>query len=99
MANILIAVDAVLCVLILLAAVDYLRAGYFMDRPVVCLAFYMVAIGAFGLLTWLYAGNVPSPWSVLLHFGIALYAASHYRDIFERDWCWDGDERHRPSHR
>lgn len=93
MATILIGLDAVLCILIMLAALDYLRAVYFMDQPAVCAAFYLVVIGAFGILVTLYAGKQPSPWEVLLHLGVTVYAAAHYPQIFIHEWRWDGRER------
>ena len=88
--------DAALCGLILLAAMDYLRATYFMSHPVACIAVYMVAIGAFGILLGLMDGRSPSPWAVLLHFGIVLHASTRYREMVERDWQWSGQERRRP---
>lgn len=93
MATILIGLDAVLCLVIVLAALDYLRAVYFLEQPMLCFAFYLVAIGAFGLLAGLIAGAVPSIWSVLLHIGVTAYAAAHYRDIFVSAWHWDGSDR------
>ena len=89
--------DALLCAVILLAALDYLRAVFFMDQPLVCLAFYLVVIGAFGHLVTLYAGRVPSLWEVLLHLGVTLYALAHYPDIFVDAWRWDGKERRQPE--
>lgn len=96
MATILIGLDAVLCILIMLAALDYLRAVYFMDQPLVCAAFYLVVVGAFGILVTLYAGKQPSAWEVLLHLGVTLYAAAHYPQIFLHEWSWDGKERRQP---
>lgn len=98
MATILISIDALLCALILLAALDYLRAVFFMDQPLVCVAFYLVVIGAFGMLVSLYAGKQPSLWEVLMHLGVGLYALAHYPQIFLNEWRWDGKERrqHRP---
>ena len=42
------AADAFLCVLVALAACDYLRRVRPVDHPLLCTAFYLVAIGAFG---------------------------------------------------
>lgn len=88
--------DAALCGLILLAAMDYLRATYFMSHPAACIGVYMVAIGAFGMLLGALDGRSPSPWSLLLHLGIVLYASTRYREMVERDWHWDGSERRHP---
>lgn len=96
MATILISVDALLCILIVLAALDYLRAVFFMDQPLVCSAFYLVVVGAFGMLVSLYAGKQPSFWEVLLHLGVSLYALAHYPQIFVYEWRWDGKERRQP---
>ena len=93
MAGLLLALDAALLVVIVLAAVDYLRATYFMNRPAACVAVYMVAIGSFGLLLAAIDGREPSPWSVMLHLGITVYAATHYRDVIDNDWQWDGKDR------
>jgi hypothetical protein len=93
MSAVLAGMDAALCVLIMLAAMDYLRATYFLRHPAACLAVYMVAIGSFGVLLGLIDGRAPSPWSVLLHLGITVYAAAHYEAIIEWDWQWNGHER------
>lgn len=98
MAAILIGMDALLCLLILLASLDYLRAVQFADQPMVCAAFYIVAIGAFGLLVSIWSGFIPNPWSVLLHLGITLYAIHHHRDIFGCCWEWSGCERRKAGH-
>lgn len=93
MATILIGLDAILCFVIVLAAVDCLRVASFMEQPLLCVAFYLVAIGAFGVLVQVGTGVVPSIWSVMLHLGVTGYAAAHYPDIFQRDWHWSGRER------
>lgn len=93
MATILIGLDAILCFVIVLAAVDYLRAASFMDQPLLCVAFYMVAIGAFGVMVQVGTGVAPTIWSVMLHLGVTVYAAAHYPDIFQRNWHWSGQER------
>lgn len=85
--------DALLFVVILLAALDYLRAVFFMDQPLVCSAFYLVVIGSFGHLVTLYAGRSPTLWEVMLHLGVTLYALAHYPQIFLDAWRWDGKER------
>lgn len=94
MGPLLIGLDLALCFVIAVAALDYIRAVYFVDEPLVSLAFYMVAIGAFGYgCTLLMAGTPPSPWSVLIHLGIVTYAGAHYSNIFEQQWRWDGKDR------
>lgn len=93
MATFLIGLDAILCLLIVLAALDYQRAVLFIDQPVLCMAFYLVAVGGFGLLVGLLSGVVPSMWSVMLHLGVTAFATAHYKDIFQRDWHWSGQDR------
>lgn len=99
MNSILTAIDLVLCLVIVLASLDYLRAVYFLDQPVVSLAFYMVAIGSFGYGLSLMSGHQPSPWSVLTHLGIVSYASVHYSNIFSHHWIWDGKERREHGNR
>lgn len=98
MATILIGLDAILCTLIVLAAIDYQRAVQFLGQPLLCTAFYLVAVGGFGLLVGLASGVVPSIWSVMLHAGVTAYAAVHYTEIFQRDWHWSGQERRKARH-
>ncbi|UXJ53991.1 hypothetical protein [Pseudomonas citronellolis] len=66
--------DAVICVLIVLAALEFLRAIDAMHSPMLALSFYCVALGAFGLLIKLIATHRSSPASVVLHLGVVLYA-------------------------
>ena len=93
MTSLLIGLDVALCILIVAAALDYLRAVHFIDCPVESVAFYLVAIAAFGMLVSVLAGHVPSVWTVMMHLGVTVYAGSHYQQIFERDWRWNGEER------
>ena len=95
MDNILMGLDAMLCILVVLAALDYLRAVHLFEHPLLSLSFYLVAIGAFGLLVEIARGSVVSPWSVLLHAGVVLYAWAHRHEIFKHDWHWNGVERRR----
>lgn len=99
MSSILTVADLFLCLVIVLASLDYLRAVYFLDQPVVSAAFYMVAIGAFGYGLSMLAGHQPSPWTVLTHLGIVTYASVHYSSIFGQHWRWDGKERREHGHR
>jgi len=85
--------DAVICILVVLAALEFLRAIDAMHSPMLALSFYCVALGAFGLLIELMETHQSSPASVLLHFGIVLYAWAHRREIFQSDWRWDGVDR------
>lgn len=99
MSTVLTATDLLLCAVIALASLDYLRAVYFLDQPAVSVAFYMVAIGSFGYGLTLLGGHQPSPWSVLTHAGIVVYASVHYSNIFGQQWRWDGKERREHGHR
>lgn len=95
MSAFLVGVDMALCVLIVLAALDYLRAVFALDRPIECVSFYVVAIGAFLMILSLADGHVPSMGSVLIHLGVVIYCTEHYSQIFEQHWRWDGyDRRH-----
>ena len=42
------ALDVFLCVMVVLAACDYLRKVRPVDQPLLSVAFYLVAIGGFG---------------------------------------------------
>ncbi|BGD82946.1 TPA: hypothetical protein N0H42_001075 [Pseudomonas aeruginosa] len=93
MNSILMGLDAVLCILVVLAALEFLRAVHLFEHPILSLSFYLVAIGAFGLLVELAKGYWVSPWAVVMHLGIVSYAWSRRRQIFQQDWRWDGAER------
>ncbi|MBB4863336.1 hypothetical protein HNP46_002183 [Pseudomonas nitritireducens] len=93
MNSVFVALDALLCILVVAAALDYLRAVHLLDHPLLCVAFYLVALGAFGILTELARGYWVSPSSVLLHLGVVLYAWSRRSQIFREDWGWNGVER------
>ena len=86
-------IDVVLCLLVVLAALEYLRAVDFLKHPVLAIAFYLVAIGAFGLLVEMIRGGGASLFSVTLHFGVVLYAWARRQYIFTQDWAWRGEER------
>lgn len=85
--------DAVICVLVVLAALEFLRAIDAMHSPMLALSFYCVALGAFGLLIELMETHRSSPASVVLHLGVVLYAWAHRREIFVTDWHWNGIDR------
>lgn len=93
MSAFLVGVDMALCVLIVLAALDYLRAVFALDRPVECMSFYVVAVGAFLMILSLADGHVPSPGSVLIHLGVVMYSTEYYSQIFEQHWRWNGHDR------
>jgi hypothetical protein len=89
MTSILIGLDALLCVLVVLAALEFLRTVHLFEHPILSLSFYLVAIGAFGILVELARGYWISPSSVLLHLGVVLYAWARRGQIF----TWDEKER------
>jgi hypothetical protein len=93
MSSFLMMIDALLCILVVLAAVDLLRAVHVFEHPILCVAFNLVALGAFGILFELARGAAPSAASVLLHFGVVLYAWARRKYIFRNDWSWDGVDR------
>ncbi len=68
------AADAFLCVLVALAACDYLRRVRPVDHPLLCTAFYLVAIGAFGAFVTSIQGHWVNPFGVMLHAGVVVYA-------------------------
>jgi hypothetical protein len=86
-------IDAVLCILVVLAALEYLRAVDMFKHPVLAAAFYLVAIGAFGLLFEMIRGSGTSLFSVILHSGVVLYAWVRRQYIFTQDVVWHGAER------
>ncbi|ARN49409.1 hypothetical protein [Pseudomonas aeruginosa] len=95
MMTFLMGLDAVLCVLVVLAALDFLRTVHLFEHPILSLSFYLVAVGAFGLLNELAKGYWVSPWAVVMHIGVVGYAWSCRKQIFRQDRRWDGAERRR----
>lgn len=75
-------VDALLCVLVALAACDYLRRIRPVDQPLLCTAFYLVAIGAFGAFVTSIQGHWVNPFGVVLHAGVVLYAWARREHMF-----------------
>ncbi|KAF1004213.1 MAG: hypothetical protein GAK36_00107 [Pseudomonas sp.] len=82
MTLILNSLDALLCLLVAGAAAEYLRKIHPTDHPALCLAFYLVAIGAFGGLAQAIHGAASIP-SVLMHCGVALYAWVRRHHVFD----------------
>ena len=75
--------DALLCVLVALAACDYLRRVRPIDQPLLCTAFYLVAIGAFGAFVTAIQGHWVNPFGVVLHAGVVAYAWARRNHLFE----------------
>ncbi|MDI2595008.1 hypothetical protein POF45_26820 [Pseudomonas sp. 681] len=77
------AADAFLCVLVVIAAFDYLRRVRPIDQPVLSISFYLVAIGAFGAFVTAIQGHWVNPFGVMIHAGIVVYAWARRGHIFE----------------
>ncbi|EPT3120958.1 hypothetical protein ACVQEB_003157 [Pseudomonas aeruginosa] len=71
---VLIGANAFLSVLVVIAACDYLRRIRPMDSPLLAVAFYLVAIGAFGSFVTSMQGHWVNPMGVMLHAGMVAYA-------------------------
>lgn len=76
------AADAFLCVLVVIAACDYLRRIRPMDHPLLAVAFYLVTIGAFGAFVTAIQGHWVNPFGVMLHAGVVLYAWVRRSHVF-----------------
>ncbi|MEN1775755.1 hypothetical protein, partial [Pseudomonas aeruginosa] len=87
--SILAALDALLCVLVVVAALEFLRTVQLSGQPLLGISFYLVAGGAFGILYGIMKGAPVNPFSVILHAGLVLYAWSRRRQIFGSDWSWN----------
>lgn len=77
------AMDIFLCVLVVIAACDYLRRVRPVDQPLLCTAFYLVAIGAFGGFVTAIQGHWVNPFGVMLHAGVVLYAWARRGHVFQ----------------
>lgn len=77
------AMDIFLCVLVVLAACDYLRRVRPVDQPLLCTAFYLVAIGAFGAFVTAIQGHWVNPFGVMLHAGVVAYAWARRGHVFQ----------------
>ncbi|WP_110947435.1 hypothetical protein [Pseudomonas bohemica] len=95
MNTILSTVDAVLCALVVLAALEYLRRISPFEQPLLAVSFYLVTVSAFGLLGILLKGGVPSLFEVTLHAGVVLYAWARRHHIFE----WNSEESRKAGQR
>lgn len=95
MNTILSAVDAVLCSLVILAAIDYLRRIHPLEQPLLALSFYLVAVSAFAVLAAQLRGHAAHPAEVSLHAGIVTYAWARRHHIF----VWRGQERRKAETR
>jgi acyl-CoA thioesterase FadM len=81
--SVLTATDAFLCVLVVIAACDYLRRIRPIDHPLLSVSFYLVAIGAFGAFVTAIQGHWVNPFGVMLHAGVVVYALARRNHLFE----------------
>lgn len=77
------ATEAFLCVLVVIAAGDYLRRVRPIDQPLLSISFYLVAIGAFGAFVTALQGHWVNPFGVMIHSGIVVYAWARRGHLFE----------------
>lgn len=82
MNTLLSATDAFLCVLVVIAAADYLRRVRPIDQPLLSISFYLVAIGAFGAFVTALQGHWVNPFGVMLHAGVVVYAWARRGHLF-----------------
>lgn len=82
MNTLLSATDAFLCVLVVIAAADYLRRVRPIDQPLLSISFYLVAIGAFGAFVTALQGHWVNPFGVMLHAGVVVYAWARRSHLF-----------------
>ena len=75
--------DVALCVLVMLAAAEYLRRVRPIEQPLLSASFYLVAIAAFGGFVTALQGASISPFTVTLHLGVVLYAWARRGYLFE----------------
>nr|WP_314614223.1 hypothetical protein [uncultured Pseudomonas sp.] len=81
--QVLIGANAFLSVLVVIAACDYLRRIRPNDQPLLAVAFYLVAIGAFGSFVLAMSGHVPTLYGVVMKLGIVLYAVARRGHVFQ----------------
>jgi hypothetical protein len=82
MNTILMMTDAFLCVLVVVAAAEYLRRVRPIEQPLLSISFYLVAIGAFGAFVTALQGHWVNPFGVMLHAGVVVYAWSRRGHLF-----------------
>ena len=75
-------IDAALCIVVALAACDYLRRVRPIDQPLLSVAFYLVAIGGFGAFATALQGQWVNPFGVMLHAGVVAYAWARRGHVF-----------------
>ena len=76
------ALDVFLCVLVVVAACDYLRKVRPVDQPLLSIAFYLVAISGFGAFVTTLQGQWVNPFGVMLHAGVVAYAWARRGHVF-----------------
>ncbi|OLF53545.1 hypothetical protein [Pseudomonas chlororaphis] len=76
-------IDAALRILVALAACDHLRRVRPIDQPMLSIAFYLVAIGAFGSFVTAMQGLWVNPFGVMLHAGIVAYVWARRGHVFD----------------
>lgn len=76
-------IDAALCIVVALAACDYLRRVRPIDQPLLSVAFYLVAIGSFGSFVTSMQGHWVNPMGAMLHAGMVAYAWARRGYVFE----------------
>ena len=79
----LVMTDAFLCVLVVVAAAEYLRRVRPIEQPLLSISFYMVSIAAFGGFWSAIQGQYISPFTVTLHAGVVIYAWARRGPLFE----------------
>lgn len=67
-------VDAFLCVMVVIAAAEYLRRVRPMDEPLLSVVLYTIAIAAFGSFIFNIKGYAANPFTMAMHAAIVLYA-------------------------
>lgn len=83
MQTILSALDAGLCAIVIIAALEYLRRVSPLEQPWLALSFYLIAIGAFGTFVLAMNGHVPTVYGVILKLGVVLYAFARRDHVFQ----------------
>jgi hypothetical protein len=83
MTTVLQMIDTFLCVLVIVAAAEYLRRVRPIEQPLLSISFYLVAIAAFGGFVSALQSACVSPYTVLLHAGVVVYAWARRGHLFE----------------